>query len=216
LNPDPLRPHDCRRAGPRATRSSVSNAATDAGGRRIGQRTCRELRLMVTVKAAPNPSATYGETVCVAGVSVEDMPRGWLRRYPINFRYLEQDRRFSTYDVVAVTASPASRDARAESWRPDMSSLKVIRSVSSWQRRRPTIDPDVEPSMCALNAAAQTNVHARSLGLIEARDVAGLKIDLHPGWTAAERRKIDGYVHQLDLFGGENPSPLEAPRFRGY
>ena len=51
----------------------------------------RRLRVMITVKAAPNPSEKYGETVCVAGVSVDPSHPGWIRLYPINFRYLEQD-----------------------------------------------------------------------------------------------------------------------------
>mgnify|MGYP006946520210 CR=1 FL=1 len=38
------------------------------------------LRVLVTVKAAPNPSATHGETVCVAGVRLGDVgPTGWIR-----------------------------------------------------------------------------------------------------------------------------------------
>jgi hypothetical protein len=176
----------------------------------------RELQLIVTVKAAPNPSATHGETVCVAGLSVAEPEHGWIRLYPINFRYLQQDRQFRKHDIVHVTAAPAVNDARTESWRPDMSTLSVVRNLPTWQRRRPSIDPYVEPSMCALNRAAQTNVHARSLGLVEVRDVGGLDVDVHPGWTAEEQRKIDGYVNQLDLFGGEDRAPLEAPRFRGH
>ena len=50
------------------------------------------LRVLVTVKAAPNPSATHGETVCVAGVRLGDVgPTGWIRLYPINFRHLSKD-----------------------------------------------------------------------------------------------------------------------------
>lgn len=48
----------------------------------------RLLKVLITVKAAPNPSSTYGETVCVAGLSMDPDNPGWLRLYPINFRYL--------------------------------------------------------------------------------------------------------------------------------
>jgi hypothetical protein len=43
---------------------------------------------MITVKAAPNPSEQYGETVCVAGLQASVESPGWVRLYPINFREL--------------------------------------------------------------------------------------------------------------------------------
>jgi hypothetical protein len=172
--------------------------------------------MIVTVKAAPTPSATYGETVCVAGISADVSDPRWIRLYPINFRYLQQDLQFRKYDVISVTASPARNDARAESWRPAMTTLSVLRQLPAWRRRRPWLDPYVEPSMCNINRAAQANVHARSLGLVRVTDVGGLDIERHPGWDADEQRKIDAYVNQLDLFGEEDRSPLEAPTFRGY
>jgi hypothetical protein len=172
--------------------------------------------LIVTVKAAPTPSATYGETVCVAGVSADLAAPGWVRLYPINFRYLEQDRQFRKYDVIRVQARPAAADARAESWRPNMPTLRVVGHLAAWKRRRPWLDPYVESSMCGLNQAARSDLHARSLGLVRVRDVGGLDIEVHPGWTVDERRKIAAYVNQLDLFGEEDRTPLEAPRFRGF
>src|SRR5699024_12815403 len=48
-------------------------------------------RFLVTVKAAPNPSTTYGETVCVAGIRLGGTgPTNWVRLYPINFRHLPE------------------------------------------------------------------------------------------------------------------------------
>jgi hypothetical protein len=38
----------------------------------------KRLRMIVTVKAAPNPSEKYGETVCVAGISA-DLARPQIR-----------------------------------------------------------------------------------------------------------------------------------------
>ena len=81
------------------------------------------MRMLVTVKAAPNPSERYGETVCVAGLRLDLDNPGWVRLYPINFRELENDSRFRKYDVVSVTARPNPGDPRAESWRPQMDTL---------------------------------------------------------------------------------------------
>jgi hypothetical protein len=53
-----------------------------------------------------------------------------------------------------------------------------------------------------------------SLALVRPRTVDGLEVEVHPGWTRAEQSKIDAYVGQLELFGTQDPTPLEAPRFR--
>jgi hypothetical protein len=72
-------------------------------------------RVLVVVKATPQPSRQYGDTVCVAGIDIDaEVPR-WLRLYPVPFRYLEGDRQFKQYDVVSVCTRDARSDKRPES-----------------------------------------------------------------------------------------------------
>jgi len=176
----------------------------------------QRLSVLITVKAAPNPSAQYGETVCVAGLSTDvERPR-WIRLYPINFRHLEQDIRFSKYDVVEVDAFPSTKDPLVESWRPRMETLRVLRSLKPWKPRRALLDPIVESSMCAVYKRAKADARAPSLALISALRVDGFDIEPHPGWTRDEQLKIDAYVNQLELFPGQDKTPLYAPRFRGF
>jgi hypothetical protein len=170
---------------------------------------------MITVKAAPNPSDKYGETVCVAGVSVDPSHPGWIRLYPVNFRYLEQDMRFHKYDIVAVDGVRARADVRHESWNPRMTTLRVEQRLTAWGRRRPHLDPYKGTTMCELNAAAKTDGVDPSLGLVRAKSVEDFAVEPHPGWSRHEQLKIDRYVSQIDLFGGEDRTPLQAPRFRG-
>lgn len=54
--------------------------------------------VLITVRAAPNPSKTYTETSCVAGVRLRDMKP--VRIYPVPARELNQANRFKKYDVV--------------------------------------------------------------------------------------------------------------------
>ena len=176
----------------------------------------RRLDVLITVKAAPNPSATYGETVCVAGISADVAAPGWIRLYPINFRYLDQEQKFKKYDIVSVQARPSTGDYRAESWRPNLDSLTVVRHLDGWKRRRPWLDPYIDATMCELYRQACADAHARSLGLVRAADVSDVDIERHGGWNEDEQRKIDGYVSQLTLFGDENRAALQAPRFKGY
>jgi hypothetical protein len=46
------------------------------------------------------------------------------------------------------------------------------------------------------------------------RDVGRLEVYRHAGWTPEERRKIDAYARQPDLFNAADRAPLEAPRFK--
>lgn len=171
------------------------------------------LRLIITVKAAPNPSEKYGETVCVAGLSVDPERPGWIRLYPINFRELGPDASFHKYQIVSVDAVPARQDSRRESWRPRMDTLKIERKLTPRQRKQ-WIGPAVgSTTMCKLNRNA--TMDSPSLGLIRPRRIDAFKIVKHPGWTADQQAKIDNYVNQFELFGNEDRTPLQAPRFTG-
>jgi hypothetical protein len=177
-------------------------------------RLARVLRVLITVKAAPNPSSTYGETVCVAGLSADPSHPGWVRLYPINFRDLEDTSRFSKYDIVTVEARPAEQDSRFESWRPNMATLTVEDHLPPWTRRRNLINPQIEPSMCALWPNADT-VGAHSLAAIKVADVSRFEVTQHPGWSKEDQKKIDNYVNQAELFDEKDKTALEAPRFVG-
>ncbi len=174
------------------------------------------LSLIVTVKAAPNPSERYGETVCVAGLSTDLERRGWIRLYPINFRELNSEEKFRKYDMITVDAKPARGDQRRESWKPVITSVKKAGHLQPWRPRQSWLDPYVENSMCQLNRAVRKDPNAKSLALIRPNEVTKLEIVDHPGWSADDQRKIDAYVNQLDLFDTQERIPLEAPRFKGF
>lgn len=82
------------------------------GGVPDGPRAPTAMRVLVTVKAAPNPSAASGETVCVAGLRLDLGHEGWVRLYPINFRFIEQNHTFRKYDVLSLHATPANEGRR--------------------------------------------------------------------------------------------------------
>jgi len=176
------------------------------------------MRVLITVKAAPNPSERYGETVCVAGLRLDIEAAGWVRLYPINFRDLDAGGRFRKYDVVSLEARPNPSDPRAESWRPLMDTLKVETHLPPWQRRQQYIDEYVDGTMCGLIEAVRRDPPARSLAAIRPYEVTGIDIEPHGPWTAEEQRKIDAYVNQLELpvFDRGPKTALEAPRFRGW
>ncbi|MEU5552662.1 hypothetical protein ABZ738_23070 [Micromonospora sp. NPDC047793] len=172
------------------------------------------LQLLITVKAAPNPSEKYGETVCVAGLRTDVLRPTWVRLYPINFRHLDSDEAFKKYDIISVDAKPARQDQRRESWKPVMDRIQKERHLDGWRSRQPLLDPAIQDSMCRLNREAQDHADAQSLALVRPKEVRAFKVTPHPGWTIDEQRRIEAYASQPDLFSGRSRSPLEAPRFK--
>jgi hypothetical protein len=172
------------------------------------------LRLLITVKAAPNPSEKYGETVCITGRSVDLSRRRWIRLYPINFRELGNSDRFRKYDIISIDARPARSDQRNESWKPYPHTLANEGHLEAWKPRRPWLDPLIERSMCQLNHNARDNPNAQSLALVRPTDVSQLKLHPHPGWTPAEQHKIDKYVEQLDLLDSRDRWSRHVSRAR--
>jgi len=174
------------------------------------------MQVMITVKAAPNPSERYGETVCVAGIRAEMTNPGWIRLYPINFRDLTSDETFRKYQLITLEAIAARGDQRRESFRPILPTIVQGEIVEKWPARRAWLDDYLEDSMCRLNADVKDHPDAKSLSLIRPREVSGMRFEAHPGWSLEEQRKIDRYVGQLDLLDSRDRTPLQPPRFKGW
>lgn len=74
---------------------------------------------MITGKTYPNPSETYGETVCVAGVRLDRGCPEWIRLYPVKFRNADFDSQFKKYEIIRVNGTYHQfNDNRPESFRP--------------------------------------------------------------------------------------------------
>lgn len=69
-------------------------------------------RILILAKTIPSPSAKYGETTCVAGIT----EHGEMRRiYPVPFRRMEGDLKFKKWQWVEVDTYPNTQDIRQES-----------------------------------------------------------------------------------------------------
>jgi len=90
-------------------------------------------RVVVLVKALPQPSKTYGETVCCAGVTVEGQ---WKRLFPVRFRHLNGDSSFSRWDWVRFNYRPPTRDKRVESCHVYEDSIVVEHRLPLNERNR--------------------------------------------------------------------------------
>lgn len=77
----------------------------------------------ILVKAFPQPSQRYEETVCCAGITEDGSQL--LRLYPIRYRRLLPDQKFNRYDLVSLETYRPTSDHRPESVRVIESSMVI-------------------------------------------------------------------------------------------
>ncbi|MCX5727111.1 MAG: hypothetical protein NT030_08135 [Candidatus Saganbacteria bacterium] len=123
-------------------------------------------RVLITVKAYPNPSKKYGETVCCAGVVLSSGE--WIRLYPIQYRDLDDEQKFKKYSIVDLNCSRAEDDKRPESYRVQAGSIKVIEwwdTKDRWERRKKIVLPTLSASMCQVYKESEEK--DKSLALVK-------------------------------------------------
>ncbi len=177
-------------------------------------------RVLITVKAAPEPSKTYVDTVCVAGVRLNDDDTvEWVRIYPVAFRHLSSEQQFTKFEVIELDLRRSTKDARHESHRPNWETLKREGRGKAHPiaARGPILERLIGPTMCDLRAGVEADLNAQSLGLVEVRDLKPLKFEEHGPWTAAQVAGMTAAMSQLDFFGETEKLPeLIPPRFKVY
>jgi len=123
-------------------------------------------RILITVKAYPNPSRTYGETVCCAGVELSSGK--WIRLYPIPYRDLDDEQKFKKYSVVDLRCGKAPDDNRPESHKVDAGSIRIVESWDTkdrWGRRKEVVLPTLSASMCQVYRDSEGE--GKSLALVK-------------------------------------------------
>ena len=149
----------------------------------IGKHTKRRIRILV--KAFPQPSQKYEETVCCAGVT-EDTGE-LVRLYPIRFRRLPENHRFDRFDLVEMNVEKAS-DPRPESYHVAEESIRLIekgRGLSEKSKVR-LWAPFIAPSIEQLHIDNQE--YGRSLGIVKP-DIDSLKFKIEPQTKSDESDK---------------------------
>ena len=145
-----------------------------------------EKRILVVVKTYPNPSSTYGETVCCAGVDLDSGE--WVRLYPITFRGLA-DRQFEKFQEIRCRATRPRDDNRPESWRVDQDSIELVGEPMKpgprgWQRRMASL-PMVDQSLEAIREAQ--SARGTSLGMFRPKEIVRLQRRPAEPWDEKQR-----------------------------
>ena len=145
-----------------------------------------ELRILITVKTYPAISDRYDELVCTGGICPAT---GFVRLYPVRFRYLPQDQQFRKYQwICAEAVKTTGRDRRPESYHVEESTIRVGEFVGSedrWEARRRVILPHESQSIEELKR------EKRSMGLIQPAEIIDLEAEsVEPQWPANKRGKL--------------------------
>ena len=126
-------------------------------------------QVLITVKAYPNPSKKYVETVCCAGIDLET--GRWIRLYPVPYRDLDASKQFKKYTIIKVRCRKASDDTRMESHKIDPDSIEIVRwldTKDNWRQRRQIVLPALSPSFCHMLGECEIG---SSLGMFKPRDI---------------------------------------------
>lgn len=99
-------------------------------------------RAIILVKAWPQPSTKYGETVCCAGITPEGE---WRRLFPIRFRHLTGNAQFKRWDLLEYQPAPPKADRRIESRHVHEQTLECVGRLHE-SKRADMLAPLIRPS----------------------------------------------------------------------
>ncbi len=160
-------------------------------------------RVAVLVKALPQPSKTYGETVCCAGVTADGQ---WKRLFPVRFRHLKGDSSFSRWDWIKFSYRNPTRDKRVESCHVYEDSIVVDGKLSLAERTR-LLTPLITGS------AVEAMALGRSLTIIRPRNTKFIAKRKSAADLAEEKEAYQIAARQTSIFDKDlaelEPSPFD-------
>jgi hypothetical protein len=159
-------------------------------------------RVLITVKAYPQFSKKYIETVCTAGITEDGQ---WIRIYPLPFRNLPKDKQFSKYQWIEIELQRNENDNREQSYRPKLSSITIVSPVlstkNSWSARNDVVLKTVAPSLEYL----KENYPKTSLGIIRPKQILGFVAEKSP------KNEMEEYQQLVMNFGDDGAVEITSP-----
>ena len=127
-------------------------------------------KVLIATKTYPSISTKYKETVCTAGILLDDdeKPVQWIRIYPIRFRELDFDQRYKRWSIVSAEIERNEKDFREESYRINDTSISVVREIgtkNSWEERKSFLLP------LQFSSIAEIQAQGKSVGIIKPKSI---------------------------------------------
>ena len=123
-------------------------------------------RILIVGKTYPSPSAKHIETVCTGGISEDGT---WRRLYPVNFRYLDEEQKYRTWDWIRADTQKYKGDARACSVAVREESITVEGHEDTWAGKWRMLRPLVVAHHEELDAAHERDPKGVTMAAIEIR-----------------------------------------------
>ena len=155
--------------------------------------------ILVTVRTYPVPATKGVEVSCTAGVTRDGQ---WIRLFPIPYRSLDEDRRFTKYQWIEAEVRKARNDQRPESFVPNLDTITIKERVSAadqWRARKDIIKTLVRSSLCGIQREQQVHGYP-TLGIFKPAEIRRLVIEPeeHPDWTPLELSKLNQTLSMFD------------------
>ncbi|MDR9404398.1 MAG: hypothetical protein RI580_13255, partial [Halothece sp. Uz-M2-17] len=127
-------------------------------------------KILIVTKTYPSISTKYKETVCTAGVLLDDdeTPLQWIRIYPIRFRDLNSDQKYKKWSIISAEIKKDEKDYRQESYKINDESIQVIRQTktdNNWEERKSFLFP------LKFESVNDIQGKGKSLGLIKPKTI---------------------------------------------
>lgn len=166
-------------------------------------------RVLIAVKTYPSLSSKYDELVCTAGFLENG---SWVRIFPIPFRKLEYDKRYSKYDWVEIDFVKNSADFRPESHKPRSieNAFNVVGHIdtkNSWDERKDIVLKKVYTNLTKLIAEARDKKISTSLATFKPTEILDFTIEpVEREWDKEKLNTLKAKAQQFHLFqNAENP-----------
>ncbi len=142
-------------------------------------------KVLIAVRTYPVPAKSSIEASCTAAITDDGQ---WIRLFPVPYRLMDQEKRFSKWQWIDVNLLKAS-DSRPESYKLNIDTIEVgefVGTQNNWRARRDVIKPLKRHSMCAIRQEREEK-GAPTLGVFRPHEIKRLIIEpAAETWTAAE------------------------------
>jgi hypothetical protein len=142
------------------------------------------------LKSNPTPASRGVEVSCTGGIT-ED--KDWIRLFPMPYRFLRSDQRFSKYQWIEGMVTKAS-DPRPESYHIDRDSIKLVSdplpTKNEWQSRKAIVYQLKKHCLCCIKKERDDKGFP-TLGIFKPK-IERLEIEPEddPNWTQEQLEKF--------------------------
>ncbi len=153
-------------------------------------------RVLITVRTYPVPATKSIEASCTAGITEDGK---WIQLFPIPFRLMAEENRFSKWQWINTDAIKATNDARPESYKLNNETIEAgnkLGTEDGWRARKDAIKSLLRKSMCEIHR--EQDVHGfPTLGVFRPGRIKRLILEPDdPDWSPDQIATLQ----QDDLF----------------